>query len=305
MRVMAVSILSPKDMLARLAGYAAELEGFLSAWLAANAEAPEILRKAMAYTLEAGGKRIRPALCCAWTEMAGGKARQALPFAAAFEMIHTYSLIHDDLPAMDNDDLRRGKPSCHCAFGEATAILAGDALLTDAFGVALQTDCSCKALHAALAVLAQAAGSAGMVGGQILDMEYGATPGLQAQELAHMQALKTGAMLRAACVCGAMLAGADADLLHAADSYGTALGKAFQITDDILDVTGDTAEMGKPSGSDVKQGKITWPLLLGLEASRLMARDEAQKAADALAGLDLPSAPFLRALAAYVVERRS
>ncbi len=272
-----------------------------------EAGTPDTLVRPMEYSLLAGGKRLRPALCLAFAEVLGAPAQSVLPFAAALELIHTYSLIHDDLPAMDDDDLRRGRPSCHKAFGEAQAILAGDALLTEAFGVMAETAPAVpeRAVLAALAEAAYAAGSAGMVGGQMLDMDYTGATDVGLTQVAAMQAKKTGALIRAACVCGAVLAqGSPGDVDRAA-AYGRALGAAFQIADDILDVVGDEKTIGKPVGSDQALGKNTFPSLAGLSRSREMALAEADAAVSAMDGYQGDAARFLRELARYVVDRVS
>jgi geranylgeranyl diphosphate synthase type II len=268
-------------------------------------DVPGGLLAAMEYSLFAGGKRLRPALCLTFAELHGADRSAVMPFAAGFELIHTYSLIHDDLPAMDDDDLRRGRPSNHKVYGEAGAILAGDALLTEAFGVMAR---ACPAVPAdrvlpALAEAVRAAGAAGMVGGQVLDMEYTARTGVDLPAVARMQALKTGALLTASCLCGAILAGADAAGVDQARQYGRAVGAAFQIVDDILDEVGDAATLGKPVGSDRDQGKNTYPSLIGLDASRRLAEQRVAEALDALAGHDGPAATLLRDLARYIVER--
>jgi len=218
-------------------------------------------------------------------------------------MVHTYSLIHDDLPAMDDDDLRRGKPSNHKAFDEATAILAGDALLTDAFAHMCRVELPAGQVLRAVAEFARAAGSSGMVGGQEWDMLYTGLPPVSMAELRRMHAMKTGALLRASCVCGALLAGAADDVCERIGRYGAALGVAFQIADDILDVVSDTATLGKPAGSDAEQGKNTYPALVGLDESRRLAREQADAACAALAGFNGPEAEFLRALAEYTITR--
>ncbi len=265
------------------------------------------LREAVRYSLLAGGTRLRPVLCLTCVSLCGGEVEAALPFAAGIEMIHTYSLIHDDLPAMDNDDLRRGRPSNHKAFDEATAILAGDALLTDAF--AFMASCSqrlpAEAVLTALAELAAAAGSGGMVGGQMLDMEYTRhfAKALGVEDVRRMHALKTGALFRASCACGALLAGADAGRIEALRRYGAALGAAFQVVDDILDETQDTAVLGKPAGSDAAQGKLTFPGLIGLESSRELALGLTEDAAAALDGFSGPDAVFLGELVRMLVRR--
>lgn len=295
-------IMSEESMkqLLRERGNAVEL------WLAGcldGRDMPPRLREAMLYSLQAGGKRMRPVLCLSCAVLCGLEEVRALPFAGAIEMIHTYSLIHDDLPAMDNDDLRRGKPSSHVAFDEATAILAGDALLTDAFGCMCRTRVPAKPLLAAIAELAVAAGSSGMVGGQEWDMIHTGRPSISLEELQAMHAMKTGALLRASCVCGALLAEADSAVVNAIGEYGSALGMAFQIADDILDVTAETAVLGKPAGSDAAQGKNTYPSLAGLEESRQLAQAQCARAQSALAPFTGREAEFLRALADYTVSR--
>jgi geranylgeranyl diphosphate synthase type II len=294
----------------KLAEYAALTAGYLRDRFGRRlreAGTPETLVVPMEYSLLAGGKRLRPALCLAFAEMHGQSPEAVLPFAAAFELIHTYSLIHDDLPAMDDDDLRRGRPSCHKAYGEAEAILAGDALLTEAFGIMAETAPAApeKAVLSAIAEAAFAAGSAGMVGGQMLDMDYTGKTDVTLAQVAAMQAKKTGALIRAACVCGAVLAQAPPGEVDRAAAYGRSLGAAFQIADDILDVTGDEKTIGKPVGSDQAAGKNTFPSLTGLSRSREMALAEADAAVSAVAGHDGDAARFLRELARYVVDRVS
>ncbi len=266
-------------------------------------EMPPRLRESMLYSLQAGGKRLRPVLCLSCAALCGLKAEDVLPFASAIEMVHTYSLIHDDLPAMDDDDLRRGKPSNHKAFDEATAILAGDALLTDAFAHMCRVELPAGQVLRAVAEFARAAGSSGMVGGQEWDMLYTGLPPVSMAELRRMHAMKTGALLRASCVCGALLAGAADDVCERIGRYGAALGVAFQIADDLLDVVSDTATLGKPAGSDAEQGKNTYPTLVGLDESRRLAREQADAACAALAGFNGPEAEFLRALAEYTITR--
>ncbi|MBO4301446.1 MAG: polyprenyl synthetase family protein [Desulfovibrio sp.] len=279
-----------------------DVEKFLSSCLDGR-DMPPRLRQAMLYSLLAGGKRLRPVLCMSAAALCGLDPAQVLPFAAAIEMIHTYSLIHDDLPAMDNDDLRRGKPSNHRAFDEATAILAGDGLLTDAFLTMCSTSLPSERVLAAVAEIALAAGSSGMVGGQEWDMIHTGGPAIGLNQLRSMHAMKTGALLRASCVCGALLAGAHAELREAMSTYGVSLGVAFQIADDILDLISDTITLGKPVGSDVVHGKNTYPALVGLEKSRELASSYAREACAALDGHDGLEADFLRALADYTVQR--
>ena len=264
---------------------------------------PPRLRDSMQYSLQAGGKRLRPVLCLSAAALCGLPIQDALPFASAIEMVHTYSLVHDDLPAMDNDDLRRGKPSNHKAFDEPTAILAGDGLLTDAFLLMCRSPVAPPRVLRAVGELALAAGSSGMVGGQEWDMIFTGKAEITLEELRGIHAMKTGALLRASCVCGAMLAGASDGDLAAIGSYGASLGVAFQIADDILDVVADTATLGKLAGSDVAQGKKTYPALLGLDASRALAQEQAETAKAALASFSGQEAEFLRALAEYTVNR--
>lgn len=290
------------EMQALLGERAAMTENFLAGCLD-DFLAPPRLKQAMRYSLEAGGKRLRPVLCLTCASLCGERAETALPFACAIEMIHTYSLIHDDLPDMDNDDLRRGKPSNHKAFDEATAILAGDALLTDAFVVMCRTDVQSERLLGAVATIASAAGSAGMAGGQQWDMIYTGKPVVSLEEVQQMHAMKTGALIRASCVCGAMLAGAGDVTLDAISAFASALGIAFQITDDILDVTADTAKLGKQVGSDVEKGKNTYPLLLGLEKSRELAREQMDASKTALRDFRGKDAEFLSALTFHIIHR--
>jgi geranylgeranyl diphosphate synthase type II len=265
------------------------------------------LHKAIRHSLFAGGKRIRPILSIASFEAVGGKGERILPFACALEMIHTYSLIHDDLPAIDNDDYRRGKPTCHKVFGEAIAILAGDGLLTEAFR--LMTNQPAKddpssdggLILDLINEVAQAAGVLGMVGGQVVDVESeGKAVNLPAVQYIHTH--KTGAMILASVRVGAKLGGAKGPLLKALTRYGGSLGLAFQVADDILNVEGKAALMGKKTGSDLSKGKATYPSVLGVEESRKRARALAHLAVDALKPLG-PEADPLREIARFVVAR--
>jgi geranylgeranyl diphosphate synthase type II len=248
--------------------------------------APRSLLEAMAYALLGAGKRVRAILTLAFYEAFGGRDTQAaLPFAAALEMIHAYSLIHDDLPCMDDDDLRRGKPACHIIFGEATALLAGDALLTLAFETVSSPQArsafGAEKLVEAMSVLAKAAGPSGMVGGQVMDLENEGAE-VSADELQQADEQKTGALIRAACMLGAILAGAGAAGRKAADVYAAKLGLAFQVVDDILDQTGDAEKLGKPLGSDEEQGKTTYVSAYGLDRAREIAGSLTAEAAAAL-----------------------
>ncbi len=263
--------------------------------------------QAMHYSLFVGGKRLRPILCLAAAEAVGGDPGEALPVACALEMIHTYSLIHDDLPAMDDDDLRRGQPTCHKKFDEATAILAGDGLLTEAFRTLAAAAPRFEGREAALLeiteLLAQAAGYQGMVGGQMLDlMAEGRRITLKELETIHR--LKTGALLTAASRSGALVGGGSRAEVTALTTYGERFGLAFQITDDLLDVEGTTEELGKPAGSDEKHHKATYPALLGLEASRQWAQRLVEEAVAELEPFQERAAP-LRELVAYLLRRRS
>ncbi len=236
---------------------------------------------AMNYSVENGGKRIRPMLVLEFCRVCGKDNEAALPFACALEMIHTYSLIHDDLPCMDDDDMRRGKPSCHVKFGEAYALLAGDALLTLAFETVMKADLSEKQKNDACLYLAKCAGINGMVGGQTLDlMNEGKS--VTADELKKTDSLKTLALINAACILGCIAAGADDKMKDAAEKYANGLGLAFQIVDDILDVTGDSAVLGKPVGSDETNDKSTYVSLLGIEESKRTAEKLTNDAKDAL-----------------------
>jgi geranylgeranyl diphosphate synthase type II len=267
---------------------------------------PGRLIDAMRYSLAAGGKRIRPVLCMAACEAIGGKPEAVLEPACALELIHTYSLIHDDLPAMDDDALRRGQPTCHVAFDEATAILAGDALLTLAFQVLAQPSADNQPAPekrtAAIARIARAAGCRGMIEGQMRDI---AAEGrhLALDRLAELHGLKTGALITAAVGSGALWGGGDEDQVRVLEDYGAKIGLAFQVTDDNLNVEGDPAALGKAVGTDAARSKTTYPALLGLERSKTLARDLVAEGLQTIAGFDTKADP-LRAIARYIVSRR-
>ena len=245
-----------------------DFEDALNRFLPENLQLYSMVDGAARYSLFAGGKRIRPKILLAFYRLCGGKDGAALPFAAAIEMIHTYSLIHDDLPCMDNDDLRRGKPSCHKAFGEDTALLAGDALLTHAFFTASSTEeIPPDRVVRASKVLAEKAGIAGMVRGQAMDLAFEKTTP-SGDDICEMYAKKTSCLLQAASMIGCILAGAEEKKVNMAEEYGFNLGLAFQIIDDILDCTADETLLGKPTGSDQKNGKTTFVSLYGLKYSR-------------------------------------
>ncbi len=266
-------------------------------------ERPESLREAMRYSLLAGGKRLRPILCLAACELAGEDPQLAVPTAVALEMVHTMSLIHDDLPAMDNDDLRRGRPTNHKVYGEANAILAGDALLTRAFEmVALRSPgVPAERLLAVVAELSLASGAPGLVGGQVVDLESeGRSVDLETLEYIHLH--KTGALLQACVLCGALVAGAEPALLDALRTYSRGIGLAFQIIDDILDVTASSEVLGKTAGKDLTADKTTYPKLLGLEESRRRADALVDEAKTALAPWSERAQPLL-ALADYITSR--
>jgi geranylgeranyl pyrophosphate synthase len=262
------------------------------------------LQEAMRYSVLGGGKRLRALLVYVTGTALGARESDLDAPAAAVEMIHAYSLIHDDLPAMDDDDLRRGRPACHKAFDEGTAILAGDALQAAAFGVlaARTNKLSDRTRVQMLTALAEAIGVGGMAGGQAIDLEAAGRPGDERQ-LEHMHRLKTGALIRASVELGAFAApGVDGGVRAALQRYGDEIGLAFQIQDDILDVTGDTAMLGKRSGADAARGKPNYPSLHGLERARQLALRHRDQALGALAGLGA-AAPPLEALAHYVVDR--
>jgi geranylgeranyl diphosphate synthase type II len=285
-----------------LAAIAAKVDAALLTALALAGNCPPRLREAMAYSLLAPGKRLRPALVLLACEASGGDPDHALSAGVAVEMVHTYSLIHDDLPAMDDDDLRRGRPTCHKQFGEALAILAGDALLTLAFQVlaegyppAVAAGC-CREL-------ARGAGAAGMVGGQVEDLAWENQPTGAVDDLIRIHACKTGALFRACLRMGGVVAGAGPAVMDALDEYGRGFGQAFQITDDLLDVEGSTAATGKAVNKDAGRGKLTYPGLLGVEESRRRASEHCRHADDALGPLG-PDGAKLSALLDMILNRR-
>lgn len=295
------------DLKTYLTEKAALVDAALDRYLPGADTLPEKLHQAMRYSVMAGGKRIRPILVLASCTAAGGREEFALPAACALEMIHTYSLIHDDLPAMDNDDFRRGRPTNHKVYGEATAILAGDALLTEAFELLsdakINSEVPAPALLRVIHIMARCAGSTGMVGGQVVDMESEGKE-IDFPTLEYIHTRKTGALMLASVQCGALLGAADELVFSALTRYGSAAGLAFQIADDILNVVGDSATLGKSAGSDAERGKATYPALIGLEASRDRARELKDLALAALEPLGEKAEP-LRAIARYIVERTS
>ncbi|ASA23118.1 polyprenyl synthetase family protein [Paenibacillus donghaensis] len=282
------------------------LSAELETTLPAGWQVPERLREAMKYSLDAGGKRLRPLLVLAACEAAGGEREAAVPVAAAIEMVHTYSLIHDDLPAMDNDDYRRGKLTNHKVFGDAAAILAGDALLTHAFYSVVQASrrygVSADSALSIVEDLAEMAGPRGMVGGQIADMdgEQGLTDLAQLQYI-HLH--KTGDLIIFSLLAGGRIAGAGQQQLEALREFGTAIGLAFQIQDDILDLVGDEGKLGKKTGSDIKQQKVTYPYFIGLEASREEVRRLTDNARTAVLKGGFADSRRLLEIADYLMKR--
>ena len=293
------------DLSAYMKERAAAVDAALDRVLPAESARPETLHKAMRYSVFAGGKRLRPVLVIAGAEAVGGRMDDVMPAACAIELIHTYSLVHDDLPAMDNDDFRRGVPTNHKVFGEAMAILAGDALLTLAFRLVAdnaRTGAPGR-LGDLLGDLADAAGCAGMVGGQVADLESEGKR-VTADTVDYIHAHKTGALIRAALRAGAVVCGATPSEVQALGAAGAALGLAFQIVDDVLDVVASSKDLGKTAGKDRVQQKATYPALHGVEASRARARALVAEAEAALADFG-PRAEPIRALGRFIVERKA
>ncbi len=278
-----------------------EIENFLEVYYREPFE-PAILYESMRYSLLAGGKRIRPILCLTAYETCGGKISDILAQASAIELIHTYSLIHDDLPAMDDDKLRRGKPTNHVIYGEAMAILAGDGLLTDAFRLFSKSDLiSGDLLIRGINILSANAGIYGMVAGQALDIvSEGKDGDKETVEFIHQS--KTAALIKASLIIGGILSGADSRYVGALSEYGENIGLAFQVTDDILDITGTTEELGKPKGSDDKKNKMTYPAIYGVEKSRLIAGECVNNAKNAISVFE-EKAHWLLEIADYLLTR--
>jgi len=292
------------NLKSRLATLHKQVDRALDRWLPSEKTRPVTLHRAMRYGIFAGGKRLRPILCLAAAEACGGKTAPALPAACAVECIHTYSLIHDDLPCMDDDDLRRGRPTTHKVFGEAIAVLAGDALMTIAFEILAQTRSSKHwGIQDFFLELATSAGSSLLVGGQVADMEAEnrkATP----KDLLFIHRGKTAAMIAAGIRLGAMSANATPARVKTLGKFGENLGLAFQIVDDILDVTQSSEQLGKSAGKDASSGKATYPSVFGLEKSRREAARLTRLALKALEPLG-GDAEFLRALAGHLLDRKS
>jgi geranylgeranyl diphosphate synthase type II len=296
------------DLKSYLKEQCARIDTALDRFLPKETELPHSLHKAMRYSVFAGGKRVRPILMLAACQAVGGDTERAVPAACAMEMIHTYSLIHDDLPAMDDDDFRRGNPTNHKVFGEAIAILAGDALLTEAFKLvsdpryAIGTDPAAQL--AVIHEIATCAGSYGMVGGQVVDMESEGKAEINLPIVQYIHTHKTGALIKASVVAGALLGGANEQKLAAITRYGEAAGLAFQIADDILDIEGTTEEIGKDAGSDEARGKATYPAAIGLTAAKEEAQAMMDEAMRALEIFGVEAEP-LREIATYIVKRKN
>ncbi|HVF72706.1 MAG TPA: farnesyl diphosphate synthase [Chthoniobacterales bacterium] len=279
-----------------------EIDRALDRYLPKERSEPATIHKAMRYSMFAGGKRLRPILCLVAAEACGGRGVPAIPHACAVECIHTYSLIHDDLPSMDNDDLRRGRPTCHKVFGDAIAILAGDALLTLAFEIAARTKSSSRYdLRDILLEIATAAGSQKLIAGQVADLEAEGRR-INRTQLRYIHENKTAALLTASLRLGAMAANASAKQMAAMTAFGQALGLAFQVIDDILDVTQTSAKLGKSAGKDVAAKKATYPAVIGLEKSRAEANRLTRRADTALANFGR-SADRLREIAKHLLAR--
>lgn len=278
------------------------IEDALNQYLPEKNNPQSIIYDSMRYSLLAGGKRLRPVLMLETGKMCGGNLSDLIPFACAIEMIHTYSLIHDDLPAMDNDDLRRGMPTNHIKFGESIAILAGDALLNKAFEIVSATNTQNPSLTLrAISILAKSAGTEGMIGGQVVDLES-ENKMIDSDLLKYLHSLKTGAIIRSSCVIGAVLSGASDEQVKAADDFALNLGIAFQIQDDILDVTGSEKSLGKPIGSDKENNKNTYVTLFGLDKARTLSEKYSKKSIDAL-NIFGDKAGFLKDMTLYLLNR--
>lgn len=281
------------------------IDAALDAYLPPEDRFPPVIYRAMRYSVTNGGKRLRPILTLAACEAVGGDPEKALPTACALELIHAFSLVHDDLPALDNDDFRRGKPTSHKVFGEAMAILAGDALLTFAFETisGRTTGVPDDVLLKVINRLAAATGTGGMIIGQVVDIESEGKQ-IDLDTLRFIHSHKTGALIEASVVCGGMIGGASEAQLDALSAYGKKIGIAFQIADDILDVAGDSDKLGKTVGSDLRKDKATYPSIFGLDGSRELAQAAVEEAVDSLRCFDHRADP-LRAIARFVVERES
>jgi geranylgeranyl diphosphate synthase type II len=282
------------------------VDGFLRHYISSkkkDRDCPKHLCEAMSYALTAGGKRVRPILCIAGYEAVGGTSKNILPVAASLELIHTYSLIHDDLPAMDDDDFRRNQPTTHKMYGEATAILAGDALLTDAFNMISRSDAKPETLITVIGELSRASGPEGMVGGQTVDIILEGKKAKK-KELLYIHTHKTGALIRASVRIGALMAEAAPAKINALTRYGEKIGLAFQVIDDILDVTATKEELGKSAGADDARGKNTYPSIFGLEKSKTLAEELIHDSLESIKLLNHKAKP-LADIARYILSRRN
>jgi len=299
-----------EELLQRLKECQRKIDALLDEWLPSEDELPSVLHQAMRYSVLAGGKRLRPFLVIESCRVVGGEEEKALPAACAVEVLHTYTLVHDDLPSMDNDDFRRGKPTCHRVFGEGMAVLCGDALQALAFEwLATKLPERCVPENVALkciAVLAQASGSKWLVGGQALDITEQAKgySDRSPEKVLLIHERKTSALMRACCVIGGLIGNATGERIEALSDYGYWLGLAFQITDDILDEIGDPEKLGKSVGKDKQQKKLTYPMVFGIERSRELASEAVKRAVKALSIFG-EEADLLRTLAEYLLERQS
>lgn len=293
--------LDPVDAETLRKSYRENVERRLEQLLPPLDRAPHRLHEAMRYSCLGPGKRLRPALCLAACECTCGNAFLALDAACGIEMIHVFSLIHDDLPAVDDDDMRRGRPSCHKMYGEALAILAGDALFALGFQCVAQTNANPAAIAQSLMLLAESSGSNGLVGGEVLDIEAEGQS-VNAQELETIHLRKTGALIAASCAVGGLIGGGANKSVESLYDFGLRIGLAFQITDDILNELGDAASLGKASGSDRARNKATYPALHGIDASKKMAQQIVAEAIDRIR-VSLPSCDPLISLARYAIDR--
>jgi geranylgeranyl diphosphate synthase type II len=285
----------------RFTEYVALIDEALELIIPPSNHPPEPIHRAIRYSLFAGGKRLRPILCFASAESLGADASQVVPAACAIEMIHTYSLVHDDLPCMDNDDFRRGKPTNHKVFGEAIAVLTGDALLTHAFGVLASSSYDGDIRSRLIAALAEAAGTGGMIGGQVMDM-VNETRDLSQSELEQLHRMKTAAMISFSTQCAPIILRSGKSVEQAFAEYGNNIGLAFQIVDDILDVESTSEVLGKTAGKDRQRQKVTYPSLFGIDKSRKLAADLIDRACESVKPYDQHS--YLSALARFILHRK-
>jgi len=302
----ALNVATSFDINEYLLSKKAPVEAALDASVVSTIPQTDKICESMSYSLMAGGKRIRPVLCIAACEMFGGSMETAMPCAVSLEMIHTMSLIHDDLPAMDDDDLRRGKPTNHVLYGEDVAILAGDALLSTSFEHVARYTQGVPAENVLDVVvrLGQCVGAVGLAGGQVMDLECEAKSDVTLDDLRWIHAHKTAALLEAAVACGAVLGGATPEEVQACETYALNIGLAFQVADDILDITASSEELGKTAGKDLEADKTTYPKLMGLEGSKAEARRLIDEAKASLAPFGERAAPLL-AIADYIVDRKN